>query len=153
MKFLPDAFNSKHFKNYFVGNILSCHGIQIFMFSSSWIVHELNESPEALGILGLYSSIPTLMFNIFGGAIADRYSKKLIVSICQLIFAFILFVFAYYYGAGLMEYWHVYIIAGLISFVMAFENPARMSYFPSILDKKYLSSGVVVDLFAWQGQE
>ena len=151
MKFLPDAFNSKHFTNYFVGNILSCHAIQIFMFAGSWVVHELNESPEALGILGLYASLPTLMFNVFGGAIADRYSKKLIVSICQLIFAFLLFVFAYYYGAGLMEYWHVYIIAGLISFVMAFENPARMSYFPYLLEKDDLSSGVVVDLFAWQG--
>ena len=151
MKFLPDAFNSKHFTNYFVGNILNCHAIQIFMFAGSWVVHELNESPEALGILGLYASLPTLMFNVFGGAIADRYSKKLIVSICQLIFAFLLFVFAYYYGAGLMEYWHVYIIAGLISFVMAFENPARMSYFPYLLEKDDLSSGVVVDLFAWQG--
>ena len=50
-----------------------------------------------------------------------------------------------------MEYWHVYIIAGLISFVMAFENPARMSYFPYLLEKDDLSSGVVVDLFAWQG--
>ena len=151
MKFLPDAFNSKHFTNYFVGNILSCHAIQIFMFAGSWVVHELNESPEALGILGLYASLPTLMFNVFGGAIADRYSKKLIVSICQLIFAFLLFVFAYYYSASLMEYWHVYIIAGLISFVMAFENPARMSYFPYLLEKDDLSSGVVVDLFAWQG--
>ena len=104
---MPDAFNSKHFTNYFVGNILSCHAIQIFMFAGSWVVHELNESPEALGILGLYASLPTLMFNVFGGAIADRYSKKLIVSICQLIFAFLLFCFLYLRIIMALALWNI----------------------------------------------
>ena len=51
--FLPDAFNSRQFTNYFTGNILSYHGVQIFIFAESWIVHELNDAPEALGLLGL----------------------------------------------------------------------------------------------------
>ena len=151
MKFLPDAFNSRQFTNYFTGNILSYHGVQIFIFAESWIVHELNDAPEALGLLGLYASIPTLMFNLFGGALADRFSKKMILSIAQLSFAFLCFYFAYLYGSGVMEYWHVYIIAAIASFTQAFDNPTRMAYWPSLLDKKHLSSGVVVDLFAWQG--
>jgi MFS family permease len=151
MKFLPEAFNSKHFAVFFAANILTYNGIQIFMFAESWIVHELNESPEALGLLGLYVSLPALIFNLFGGALSDRFSKKLIVSIAQSFQAIICVVFAYYYGIGALEYWHVYIIAAIISFSTAFELPAKMSYFPSLIDKKYLSSGVVVDMFAWQG--
>ena len=68
MKFLPDAFRSKYFTIYFIGNIFSYHAVQIFIFAESWIVHELNESPEALGMLGLYASLPTIIFNVFGGA-------------------------------------------------------------------------------------
>ena len=151
MKFLPEAFNSKDFTVFFAANILTYNGIQIFMFAESWIVHELNESPEALGLLGLYVSLPALIFNLFGGALSDRFSKKLIVSIAQSFQAIICVVFAYYYGIGALEYWHVYIIAAIISFSTAFELPAKMSYFPSLIDKKYLSSGVVVDMFAWQG--
>ncbi len=89
MKFLPDAFNSRQFTNYFTGNILSYHGVQIVIFAESWIVHELNDAPEALGLLGLYASIPTLMFNLFGGALADRFSKTMILSIAQLSFAYL----------------------------------------------------------------
>ena len=55
------------------------------------------------------------------------------------------------YSTDYIQDWHVYIIAGIISFTQAFDNPTRISYFPSLLEKKHLSSGVVVDLFAWQG--
>jgi len=131
--------------------MLSYHGVQIFIFAESWIVHELNEAPEALGLLGLYASIPILVFNLFGGALADRFSKKLILSVVQICMATVYFFFAYLYSTDYIQYWHVYIIAGIISFTQAFDNPTRISYFPSLLEKKYLSSGVVVDLFAWQG--
>ena len=151
MKILPDSLQSTQFRNYFVGNMLSYHGVQIFIFAESWIVHELNEAPEALGLLGLYASIPILVFNLFGGALADRFSKKLILSVVQICMATVYFFFAYLYSTDYIQYWHVYIIAGIISFTQAFDNPTRISYFPSLLEKKHLSSGVVVDLFAWQG--
>ena len=151
MKILPDSLQSTQFRNYFIGNMLSYHGVQIFIFAESWIVHELNEAPEALGLLGLYASIPILVFNLFGGALADRFSKKLILSVVQIGMATVYFFFAYLYSTDYIQYWHVYIIAGIISFTQAFDNPTRISYFPSLLEKKHLSSGVVVDLFAWQG--
>ena len=82
MKFLPDSLQSTQFRNYFMGNMLSYHGVQIFIFAESWIVHELNEAPEALGLLGLYASIPILVFNLFGGALADRLPRRnLIISL------------------------------------------------------------------------
>ena len=151
MKFLPDSLQSTQFRNYFMGNMLSYHGVQIFIFAESWIVHELNEAPEALGLLGLYASIPILVFNLFGGALADRFSKKLILSVVQICMATVYFFFAYLYSTDYIQDWHVYIIAGIISFTQAFDNPTRISYFPSLLEKKHLASGVVVDLFAWQG--
>ena len=151
MKFLPEALRSRHFTMYFIGNIFSYHAVQIFIFAESWIVHELNETPEALGMLGLYASLPTIIFTVFGGAVADRFNKKFLVSVSQIFQAIIFIIFAYSYANGHLEYWHVYIIAAIISFSIAFELPAKMSYFPSLLDKTNLSSGVVVDLFAWQG--
>ena len=151
MKFLPEALRSRHFTMYFIGNIFSYHAVQIFIFAESWIVHELNETPEALGMLGLYASLPTIIFNVFGGAVADRFNKKFLVSVSQIFQAIIFIIFAYSYANGQLEYWHVYIIAAIISFSIAFELPAKMSYFPSLLDRTNLSSGVVVDLFAWQG--
>ena len=76
MKFLPDSLQSTQFRNYFMGNMLSYHGVQIFIFAESWIVHELNEAPEALGLLGLYASIPILVFNLFY-ILPKNYDKNL----------------------------------------------------------------------------
>ena len=151
MKFLPNSLETTQFRNYFMGNMLSYHGVQIFIFAESWIVHELNEAPEALGLFGLYASIPIMVLNLFGGDLADRFSKKLILSVVQICMATVYFFFAYLYSTDYIQDWHVYIIAAIISFTQAFDNPTRISYFPSLLEKKHLASGVVVDLFAWQG--
>ena len=104
MKFLPEALRSRHFTIYFIGNIFSYHAVQIFIFAESWIVHELNKTPEALGMLGLYASLPTIIFNVFGGAVADRFNKKVLVSVSQIFQAIIFIIFAYSYANGFLEY-------------------------------------------------
>ena len=55
------------------------------MFAESWITHELNESPEALGFLGLSTALPTILLNLFGGALADRLNKKILITLCQFL--------------------------------------------------------------------
>ena len=121
MKLLPDSLQSTQFRNYFAGNMLSYHGVQIFILAESLIVHELNEAPEALGLLGLYASIPILVFNLFGGALADRFSKKLILSVVQICMATVYFFFAYLYSTDYIQDWHVYIIAAIIRRILLFN--------------------------------
>ncbi|GIT12562.1 MAG: hypothetical protein CM1200mP33_7480 [Chloroflexota bacterium] len=113
LNFLPKAFESKNYVFYFLGSLASVNGFQIFMFAESWITHELNESPEALGFLGLSTALPTILLNLFGGALADRLNKKILITLCQLLTLIGVGIFALMYQADFMQYWHVYIFAAL----------------------------------------
>ena len=81
------------------------------MFAESWITHELNESPEALGLLGLFTALPTILLTLFGGAIADRFNKKIMITVCQTLTLIGVALFAFLYQIDFMEYWHIYFFA------------------------------------------
>ena len=151
MNFLPKAFESRNYVLYFFGSLASVNGFQIFMFAESWITHELNESPEALGFLGLSTALPTILLNLFGGALADRFNKKLLIILCQLLTFIGVGIFAFMYQTNFMEYWHVYIFAAIGGAVGAFELPARMSYYPLLITKDAMPSAVAMNSLTWQG--
>jgi len=151
LNFLPKAFESKNYVFYFLGSLASVNGFQIFMFAESWITHELNESPEALGFLGLSTALPTILLNLFGGALADRLNKKILITLCQLLTLIGVGIFAVMYQADFMQYWHVYIFAALGGAIGAFELPARMSYYPLLITKEAMPSAVAMNSLTWQG--
>ena len=148
---LPKAFESKNYFLYFLGSLASVNGFQIFMFTESWITHELNESPEALGLLGLFTALPTIILNLFGGALADRFNKKLLITVCQIFTFFGVGLFAFLYQIDFMKYWHIYIFAAAGGAINAFELPARMSYYPLLINKDAMPSAVAMNSMTWQG--
>lgn len=121
------------------------------MFTESWITHELNESPEALGLLGLFTALPTILLNLFGGAIADRFNKKIMITICQSLTLIGVILFAFLYQINFMEYWHIYFFAAAGGAINAFELPARMSYYPLLISKQGMPSAVAMNSLTWQG--
>ena len=121
------------------------------MFTESWITHELNESPEALGLLGLFTALPTIILNLFGGAIADRFNKKILITICQILTLFGVGLFAFLYQIDFMKYWHIYFFAAAGGAINAFELPARMSYYPLLINKDAMPSAVAMNSLTWQG--
>ncbi len=129
----------------------SVNAFQIFMFTESWITHELNESPEALGLLGLFTALPTILLNLFGGAIADRFNKKIMITICQSLTLIGVILFAFLYHINFMEYWHIYFFAAAGGAINAFELPARMSYYPLLISKQAMPSAVAMNSLTWQG--
>ena len=121
------------------------------MFAESWITHELNESPEALGLLGLFTALPTILLTLFGGAIADRFNKKIMITVCQTLTLIGVALFAFLYQIDFMEYWHIYFFAAAGGAINAFELPARMSYYPLLISKKAMPSAVAMNSLTWQG--
>ena len=47
-------------------------GVQIQMLASSYLTYDIESSGTILGLVNAGSSIPILLFSLFGGAIADQ---------------------------------------------------------------------------------
>ena len=79
---------------------------------------------SSITLLSVCSYLPSILFCFLAGALADRWNKKKIMLICDLIAALgTLAVFILYSTEGL-RVWHLYVINFTLSFMNAFQNPA-----------------------------
>lgn len=79
-----NAFKSKNFRLYFVGQSLSLVGTWMQKTAVNWVVYSLTNSQLMLGISLFASLFPSFLFSFLGGVIADRYNRMHILLITQI---------------------------------------------------------------------
>ena len=73
------AFQSRNFRRYFPGQVISMIGTWIQMVAQGWLVLEITGSAFDVGVVAAASTLPTLFLSLFGGVIVDRYPKRTIL--------------------------------------------------------------------------
>lgn len=119
-------------------------------------VYEQQGTATSLTLLTICSFLPTIFFRFIAGAIADRWDKKKIMLIsdllaaCGTITVFVLF------SLSALQVWHIYIINILLSFMNAFQSPAAYVATSLLVPKKQYTkvsglqsfSGAVITIVA-----
>lgn len=123
----------------------------MFQASQFWLVHTLDESPLALGYVGLANAVPAIALNLFGGVFADKLDKRRLIMITQSIIAGLVFLLATLTLTGVVQVWHVLGIAFVTGAVNAFDQPARQALYPHLIDRKVMMSAVALNSSIWQG--
>ena len=60
------AFESKNFRRYFPGQVISMIGTWIQMVAQGWLVLEITGSAFDVGLAAAASTLPTLFLSLFG---------------------------------------------------------------------------------------
>ena len=126
-------------------------GFQIAMFGQFWLIHELTGSTVYLGYVGLANAIPAIILNLAGGVVADRFDKQRLIIVTQTISAALVGLLAVITLAGVVEPWHVLTIAVFAGAINAFNQPARQSIYPYLIERKVMMSAVALNSSIWQG--
>src|SRR6185436_19304068 len=75
----------RSFALYWVSRVSSTVALQMQTVAVAWQMYGLTDNPFDLGLVGLTQFIPAALFVLVAGHIADRYDRRRIVSICQLM--------------------------------------------------------------------
>ena len=116
-------------KNYFcIWNSIFFTGLANFteQFVALWLVLELSSGSKWALLLGGGITATRLMFcflSVFTGAIADKVSRKLLVSSMQLIAAMLSLVLVALLLADILELWHLFLVVCLTGITRIFEMP------------------------------
>jgi MFS family permease len=124
------------------GALISSTGDFMQNVAQSWLVWELTRSPLALGVVGLFDTVPRLIFGAVGGAIADRFDRRRILMITQSLAMAqaILYWLAVYLNVIL--FWHVCILAFFLGAVNTINQTARQSLVNSLIPKEDLLNAI-----------
>ena len=148
---LPPALRYPAYRSFWAGSLASVIGFQILRFGQFWLIFQITGSPLALGYVGLANGIPAIILNLAGGLAADRVDQRRLIVIAQSITGSLIFLLATITYLELVQVWHILAIAFLAGAVEAFDQPARRSLFPHLIDRRDMMSAVALNSSIWPG--
>ena len=98
------------------------------------LIYRLTGSASALGIVSFIQVIPLVPFALWGGTLADRLSKRTLVLITQTLMMVQAFLLALLTWTGVIEIWHIYLMAFLLGAAKAVDMPARQSFIVEMVE-------------------
>jgi MFS family permease len=125
--------------------------IQIVTMAQGWlIVDKLGGTELDVGILGGATAVPTILVSLFGGVLADRVDRRKLIMVVSAASTALLLLLAVLDATGAVQIWHVVAIASAQGLVMGFDGPVRSSYFPLLIERKHMTSAIVLGTVMWQ---
>ena len=148
--FLPISMRYGQYRYYWVALLIGVTGHQMLLqFTMGWLMFELTGEELDLAFLGLAIAMPAILFNVFGGAMADRFEPRVLVTSSQSIAATGVVVLAIMVLMDKVEPWHLLVVAGIIGSVQAFDSPSRSSIFPRLVQREHIVNAVAMESIVW----
>ncbi len=122
------ALRHRNYRLFFYGQTLSIIGNWVQQIAMAWLVYRLTESAWLLGVTGFAGQIAILVFAPFGGMWADRFDKHRLLLITQVLSAVPPLLLAALTFAGLVEVWHIIIMALSLGIINAIDTPIRLAF-------------------------
>jgi DHA3 family macrolide efflux protein-like MFS transporter len=108
----------------FGGQIISLLGSSLVQFALVWYVTKLTGSAAVLATATTAALIPSILIGPFIGALVDRWNRKLVMILADLVVALATAVLALLFAFNLIQIWHIYLILFIRSLAGIFQGPA-----------------------------
>jgi len=134
----------RNYRIYATGAIVSNAGTWMGRVAQDWVVlTELTEgSAQALGTVTGLQFLPMLLLAPVGGALSDRFPKRKLMMVTQTVMAFTALLMGLMVLSGVMELWHMYVLAFLQGCAAAIDAPARQSFVSEMVPSGHLANAV-----------
>jgi MFS family permease len=119
--------------------------------AQAWLVLELTRSPFALGVVTTLQFLPIMLLALVGGVLIDRVPKRRVVLTTQILALVQATIFGTLVATGMIQLWHVYLLAAAQGAINAFDNPARQAFVPELVGRDYLVNAVALNSMLFNG--
>lgn len=136
------ALQHRNFRLFLFGQAVSLTGTWMQNTAQGWLVYQLTGSKVLLGVVAAVASAPMLLFSVWGGALADRHSKRKIVVWTQCVLMCTALTLAVLAWTGWIQPWHIVLLSGIGGVAMAFDMPARQSFMVEMTSRDDLMNAI-----------
>jgi MFS family permease len=128
---LRRSFNSlevPNYRRYFAGQLISLSGTWMQTVAAIWLILSLTGSGVAVGLTTALQFLPMLLFGAWGGVFADRFPKRRLLMVTQLLMAIPAVGLFAVTATGVVAPWMVFLAVFAMGTVNAVDNPTRQSF-------------------------
>ena len=127
------------------GMSVSLLGDGLFLVALAWQVYTISDAPTALATVGIAMTIPTITCLLIGGAVSDRFDRRIVMLVADAARGIVLAALAALAVTGALEYWELLAIAVVYGAATAFFNPASDALVPQLLPADALAQANSLD--------
>jgi len=137
------SLSNRNYRLYASGAVVSNVGTWMQRVAQDWLVLQVtHNSGSALGITTGLQFLPILLLSPYAGLVADRFPKRRLLQVTQLMLAIPALVLGVLAVTGQAQAWQVYLLAFVFGIGSAFDAPARQSFVSEIVGPDDLTNAV-----------
>jgi len=144
MQLVFRSLRHRNFRLYYFGQLVSLSGTWMQSLAQAWLLYRLTGSGWMLGLAGALSLLPNLFLGVFGGMLADRFSRQRLLIFGQSLAMVQALALAALTLSGRVEPWHILTLALLLGVVQALELPARHAFVAGLVPKADLHNAIAL---------
>ena len=128
-----------------LGQFVSLMGSSLTTFALGIWIYQETKSVSLLSWVVLAASLPGVMIAPLAGTIVDRWNRRTVMLLSDLVAGISTVLVAAMVITGQMQHWHIFVLAIVNSLVGAFQEPAYSASVPLLVPKRHLgrASGFV----------
>ena len=143
------SLKNPRYRAFWLGMFISFTAINLQVVARNWMVYEMTNSQRAVGWVAFAYGLPILFLSLYGGAIAERVSKRSLLIWTQVGNGLIALVISILITTGDIQLWHLIVAAVLTGILFAFHIPARFSIIPELVQEREYMNAVALNSFGW----
>ena len=130
-------FRNRSFTYLWIGQLISSMGSALTALAASILVYRVTGLAESVGLMLIATSGPTFVIGLIAGVFVDRFDRKRIILISDLLRAILIFLIPFLIPLNIN--W-LYVVVALTSAITQFFDSAHASILPEVISEKELSA-------------
>lgn len=141
------ALENRNYRIWASGALVSNIGTWMQRVAQDWLVLTVltNYSGAAVGITTGLQFLPMLLLGPYGGVLADRYRKRVILLWTQVAMGVTGLALGLLVVTGTAQLWHAYVAALCLGIASAIDAPSRQSFVSELVGQDNISNAVALN--------
>ncbi len=139
------ALQQPNYRLWFFGQMVSVIGTWMQATAQGYLIYSITGSAASLGIISFISGVPTWLFTLYGGVIADRIARRTLLIITQSIMMLLALIMAVLVFTNVIQSWHIGVLAFMLGVANAFDAPTRLSFIRELVDREHMTNAIALN--------
>lgn len=151
LEYFP-AFKHRNFTLFWCGQLVSLIGTWMQNTAMGWLVYDLTGNRFYVGLVNAVQFTPLLLFTLYAGVVIEKYPKRKLIIITQIIQAVGAFFLFLLMITHTIRYSYILITMFCIGMAQSLDNPARQSFVVEMVDgREHLMNAIALNSAVFNG--
>ena len=139
------SLKHSNYRYYIVGMLVSNIGTWMQNVAQPWLAYQITDNAFQIGLVSAMQFLPTLLISVLAGAVIENQDKRRLLFYTQTVLFATTLAMAVLVFTGLIQYWHILILATMMGIANSFDMPIRQSFVVQLLPKTDLMNAIALN--------